>query len=88
MDMQIIGPRGRANVLRAVAKTIGLDGQDIVPSDDELAQQQAQAAQAAQQQGQPGHGGMGQQSAQAQGNQPSQPSGQQGPREAIAGGAH
>lgn len=55
IDMQIIGPKGRATVLRSVSKTIGLDGDDIVPSDDELLAQQKAAAAQAQQQGVPGH---------------------------------
>jgi hypothetical protein len=40
IDMQIIGPKGRAQVLRAVATEIGLPGENIVPSDAELQQQQ------------------------------------------------
>lgn len=55
IDLQIIGPRGRANVLRAVSSTIGLQGEDIVPSDDQLEAQQKQAAEQAAQQGAPGH---------------------------------
>jgi hypothetical protein len=55
IDMQIIGPNGRAQVLRSVAKTLGLPGEDIVPSDDQLKKQQAQAQALAAQQGMPGH---------------------------------
>lgn len=36
MDMQIIGIPGRAKVLRSVASEIGLDGEGIVPPDDQL----------------------------------------------------
>lgn len=54
-DMQIIGPKGRANILRSVSQGIGLDGETIVPSDDEVAAQQAAAQQMAMQQGVPGH---------------------------------
>ena len=36
IDMQIMGPRGRANVLRPVADGIGLDGETIVPPDEEI----------------------------------------------------
>ncbi len=36
MDMQIMGVRGRANVLRPVADGIGLDGETIVPPDEEI----------------------------------------------------
>jgi hypothetical protein len=37
MDAQIIGIPGRAKVLRSVSSEIGLDGEGIVPPDDELA---------------------------------------------------
>ena len=47
IDMGIIGIKGRGAVLRSVSQTIGLDGDAIVPSDDELDKQQQ-----AQQQGQ------------------------------------
>ena len=36
IDMQIIGPRGRAEVLRSVSDGIGLQGSQIVPSDEEI----------------------------------------------------
>ncbi len=55
IDMQIIGPKGRAQVLRQVATEIGLPGENIVPSDDKLDEQQKAAAAAAEQQGQVGH---------------------------------
>jgi hypothetical protein len=87
-DIQIMGPKGRANLLREAGKNLGLDGVEIVPSEDELEKMQAQAQQVAQAQGQPGHGGMGDQAAEAQGGQPSQPNGQQGPRTQIVGGPH
>lgn len=54
IDMQIIGPKGRANVLRSVATGIGLDGEQIVPSDDEIEAQQAQAQAMAAASGMPG----------------------------------
>jgi hypothetical protein len=84
IDMQIIGPRGRANVLRAVSTTIGLAGEDIVPSDDALQAQQKAAAEQAQAAGAPGHmqqppQGGGQPT--AQGSTPGpQVTGDQGPR--------
>lgn len=61
IDAPIMGLKGRAQVLRTVAHTIGIDGDSIVPSDDDLEQQQLQAQQAAQNaaqaaQGQPGQG--------------------------------
>lgn len=87
VDMQIIGPKGRANILRSVSSDIGMDGQAIVPSEEDLDKMQAQAAQAAQAQGQPGHGGMGDQAANAQGGQQgSNASGDMGPRTNISGG--
>jgi hypothetical protein len=75
---QIMGPQGRAKVLRAVSKGIGLDGEDLVPTDDDVkANAQQQAAQTLEQQG-----------AEAQGNQQkSTVTGDMGPRTAIAGGA-
>ena len=59
IDMSIIGPKGRAKILRNVATEIGMPGEDIVPTDDEMdakekQQQQMQQAMAAQ--GQPGGG--------------------------------
>ena len=57
IDAGIIGPHGRAEILRNVAtSTIGLPGEDIVPSDDQLKQQAQQAQAAAAQQGMPGPG--------------------------------
>lgn len=89
IDSQIVGPKGRAAILRAVAGTIGLDGEEIVPSEDDLNQMQQMAAQAAQAQGMPGHAGMGANAADAQGQQA--PAGgnvnaDMGPRTQIAGG--
>jgi len=91
VDMQIIGPAGRAEVLRAVSNTIGLDGAKIVPSDQDIQAQQAQAKAAAQAQGAPGHavpGGPGQPPQPGQGGSPPGPAvnGQQGPVTSIAGG--
>ena len=54
IDMQIMGPKGRATVLRAVSKGIGLEGDEIVPSDDEIEAQQEMAKQLAMMQGMPG----------------------------------
>jgi hypothetical protein len=69
IDMSIIGPRGRANILRAVSRDLGIDSGQIVPSDDDLEKQQQQAAAAAAAQGQPGFGGQDK-AANAQGTQP------------------
>jgi hypothetical protein len=54
IDMQIIGPKGRASVLRSVSTGIGLNGEEIVPSADQMEAQQAQAEQVAAVQGMPG----------------------------------
>lgn len=40
MDMDIVGITGRGAVLRSVAQTIGLDGDKVVPSDEELSKKQ------------------------------------------------
>jgi hypothetical protein len=88
VDLQIIGPNGRAKVLRSVSQTIGLDGEEIVPDENEMAAQQAHAAALAQQGGQPGHsmgpgppggGPPGGPGAAAQGN-PAPRTGQGGPQ--------
>lgn len=74
VDMQIIGPKGRAPVLRAVAQGIGLDGEKIVPSDEDIEQQQKQHEEMQAQQ-------MAMAAGQAQGNQPGKSAtGDMGPR--------
>ena len=81
VDTQIMGPKGRAAVLRSVASTIGLDGQPIVPSEDDIDRQTQQMQQMAQ---------MAQAGAQAQGNQAPQGGNvtqDMGPRTSIAGGS-
>jgi hypothetical protein len=95
IDMQIMGQEGRAVVLESVSKTLGLDGERIVPSQDELKKRQQEAQQQAMMQqaamgGQPGMppGAPGQPqpgapdpAAQAQGMQQSSPvTGDMGPR--------
>lgn len=87
IDAQIVGPKGRAAILRNVASTIGLPGEEIVPSGEQLDAMQKMAAEAAQAQGIPGHGGMGEQAADAQGGQAGTgASGDMGPRTQISGG--
>jgi hypothetical protein len=49
VDVQIMGIPGRGAVLRSVSQTIGLDGDTIVPSDEELQKKQAANLQAQQQ---------------------------------------
>jgi len=55
IDMSIIGPKGRAAVLRSVSQGIGLDGEEIVPSDAHMDEQQKMAAALAAGGGMPGH---------------------------------
>lgn len=50
IDMQIIGPKGRAALLRMNAKLLDLPVDDIVPSDEDVLRQQLQAQQAQQSQ--------------------------------------
>jgi hypothetical protein len=47
VDMQIIGPKGRAQVLRSVASEIGLPGENIVPTEEQMDEQQKQQIQMA-----------------------------------------
>lgn len=88
IDSQIMGPKGRAAVLRAVSQTIGLEGTQIVPSDDEIEKQQQQAQAAmVQQKGLENTDP----AAAAQGSQApmgGNVTGDVGPRVNIAGGAH
>ena len=86
IDAQIVGPKGRAAILRNVASTIGMPGEQIVPSEDELTAMQKQSQLMAQAQGMPGHGGMGEQAAAAQGSQPGALDGDMGPRTNVNGG--
>jgi hypothetical protein len=76
LDVQIMGPTGRAAVLRAVAGTIGLEGEEIVPSDAEL-QKRMNAAPVTPD----GNGTPEEAAAQAQGGQQGPPAtGDTGPR--------
>ena len=87
IDAQIVGPKGRAAILRNVATTIGMPGEEIVPSEEQLDAMQKQAAAAAQAQGVPGHAGVGQAAADAQGGQNGTgASGDMGPRTNLSGG--
>jgi hypothetical protein len=92
VDMQIIGPAGRAEVLRSVADTLGMHGAKIVPSDKDLQAQARQAQLLAQQQGQPGHAMVppqpGENGQPPQQGTPAAPAvnGQSGPMTSIAGG--
>ena len=98
VDSQILGPQGRANLLRAVSNTLGLDGQNIIPSDDDIAamvaQQKQQAAQQAMQPGaqngaQPNGAQNGGSQQKGQPNQPGTGlTGGSGPVTSIAGGNH
>lgn len=75
-DMQIVGPKGRATVLRSVSKELGMPGEEIVPSEDEMQAQQEHAQMLAAMGGAPG----------AQ-MQPSQPPGQPGAGPSGPGGS-
>ena len=96
IDSQILGPQGRANLLRAVSSTLGLDGQNIIPSDEDIMiqikkQEALQQMQGGAQQGGPQQGGP-QQGGSQQAGQPNQPNsavtGNNGPVTSIAGGSH
>jgi hypothetical protein len=50
IDAPIIGMKGRAAILRSVAQTIGLDGEKIVPTEEQLEMQEKQQQAAALQQ--------------------------------------
>lgn len=83
IDTAIMGTKGRGAVLRSVSHTIGLDGDEVVPSEEDLEAMQAQQA------------AMGQEeaAAQAQGGQKGPTStGDAGPRfnaqTKISGGVH
>lgn len=87
IDAQIVGPKGRAAILRNVATTIGMPGEEIVPTEEQLDGMQKQAQAMALAQGVPGHGGMGAAAADAQGGQAGTgASGDMGPRTNISGG--
>jgi hypothetical protein len=87
IDAQIVGPKGRAAILRSVASTIGLPGEEIVPSKDEIETMEKASQAAAQEEGIPGHGGLGEQAAEAQGGQAGTgASGDMGPRTNISAG--
>jgi hypothetical protein len=77
VDMQIVGPKGRAALLRSVSSTLGLDGQAIVPSDEELDKQTQQAQQLA---------AMAAQAQGAQAPQGGNVTGDMGPQTNIVGG--
>lgn len=88
IDAQIVGPKGRAAILRNVATTIGMPGEEIVPSEEQLDGMQKQAQMMALQQGVPGHAGIGEQAADAQGGQAGTgATGDMGPRTQISGGS-
>ena len=65
VDAPIMGATGRANLIRKAASTVGMDGEDLVPSNEELQQREQAAAQqqamlaAAEAQAQQAKGGAG-----------------------------
>ena len=50
-DMKIMGVKGRGAVLRSVSSTLGLNGEQVVPTDEKLDQMQRAEQQAREQQG-------------------------------------
>jgi hypothetical protein len=46
IDMAIVGPEGRANILRSVAQNLGLEHERTVPDDDQIRENMQQQAQA------------------------------------------
>lgn len=86
IDMQIIGPSGRAEVLRAVSTGIGLDGEKIVPSSDEMNTQQKVAKDLAAAQGVPGAKGVGDGADPRGAQDPNAASGDMGPRTNLVNG--
>ena len=80
IDAQIMGPAGRAVVLRNVAQGIGIEGDDIIPSEQDLADMKKQQDQMQQMQ-------MEQAGAEAQGGKKGPSSTKDmGPRAKIGGG--
>jgi hypothetical protein len=79
LDQQIMGTKGRAAVLRSVSQTIGIDGEEIIPSEEKLEEieQQQKQMQAMEQQ---------EAAAKAQGTQTSGPTKDMGPRTQVTGG--
>jgi len=92
IDAKLIGPKGRAEVLRTVADGIGIAGAKIVPSDEELeaqSQQEAQLQQAQLQEAQGTAAGAASDGAAAQGSQRGAlVTKDMGPRLNISGGVH
>lgn len=80
IDAQIMGPKGRSVVLRSVAQTIGIKGEEIIPTDEELDQLKKEQAQQAQMEAL-GAGAQGSQKGKLSTND-------QGPRTNISGGIH
>lgn len=87
IDLQIIGPKGRAAILRSISQTIGLDGEEIVPSSEQMESQQKQAEQMASAGGVPGHAQSPPQPPDGQGGPGAAPgpNGPPGPQGAAAG---
>jgi hypothetical protein len=82
IDMGIIGPKGRATILRSVATEIGIPGENIVPTDEEMDAKQKQSEALGAAQGLPGHPSPG-----GPGMPPQPPSpGQPGPPQPPIGG--
>jgi hypothetical protein len=83
IDAKIVGPKGRAAILREVAQGIGMPGSEIVPSEDELQKQhqQEQKLQEMQMMEMAGAGAQG-------GQRGATSTKDMGPRANISGGVH
>lgn len=77
LDMQITGMEGRSKVLKSVADTIGMKGDEIVPTEQQLAMRAREQQMQAQQMG-------ADPAAQAQGDQSPAPGGQGMPEQNMA----
>lgn len=97
-DMAVMGIDGRAKILRSVSTTLGMDGEEIVPSEATIEARLAAERAAAEALGPagaaPGAPGpeeqapaSGSRTGGAQGGTPNKPKAQQGPRTALTGGS-
>ena len=87
MDYSIMGPQGRATLLRNVSNTVGMPGDQIVPTEEDLQAQAQQSAMLAAQNGQPGFANEpnGEGGPPGGGNAPPSPTQDSGPRMNITG---
>jgi hypothetical protein len=87
MDAGIMGPKGRAKVLRSVSETIGIPGDGLIPDDEELeAQQEAERQAAMRAQGEENMPGNARKAQGGQAPKGGNVTNDQGPRVNITGG--